>query len=64
MIGKKRESHLSQMMWRCFMRNKLNSLVFIDENINKNIYIDILKQNLLGFVDVLTEEEFQDIVFQ
>ena len=46
------------------MRNKLSSLIFIDENINKNMYIDILKQNLLEFVDVLTEEKFQDIVFQ
>jgi len=46
------------------MGNKLSPLVFIDENINKDMYIDVLKQNLLGFVDVLTGEGFQDIVFQ
>ena len=46
------------------MGNKLSSLVFIDENINKDMYIDILKQNLLRFIDVLIEEGFQGIVFQ
>ena len=46
------------------MGNKLDPLVFIDENINKDVYIDVLKQNLLGFVDVLTEEGFQGIIFQ
>ena len=46
------------------MGNKLSPLVFIDENINKDMYIDMLKQNLLGFIDVLIEEGFQGIVFQ
>ena len=46
------------------MRNKLGSLIFIDENINKDVYIMILEQNLLEYVDVLTVEGLQDIVFQ
>ena len=35
-----------------------------DENINKDVYITVLEQNLLDYVDVLTEEGFQGIVFQ
>ena len=46
------------------MRNKLGPLIFIDENINKDVYIMILEQNLLEYVDVLTVEGLQDIVFQ
>ena len=46
------------------MGNKLDPLVFIDENINKDVYIAVLEQNLLDYVDALTKEGFQGIVFQ
>jgi len=61
-LGKKRDGNLSQMIWRCFMRNKLGPLVYIDENINKDMYIAMSKQNLLGFIDVLVVERFQGSV--
>ena len=63
-IGKKQDGNLSQMVWGCFMGNKLGPLVFIDENINKDVYIAVLEQNLLDYVDVLREEGHQGIVFQ
>jgi hypothetical protein len=38
--------------------------VFIDENMDKDVYIAVLVQNLLGYVDVLRGEGLQGIVFQ
>ena len=46
------------------MGNKLGPLVFIDENIKKDMYIGVFEQNLLRYVDALTVERFQGIVFQ
>lgn len=63
-VGKKRDGGLSQMVWGCFAGNKLGPLVFIDENINASVYSTVLEQNLLGYIDALTVEGLQDIVFQ
>ena len=52
------------MIWGCFAGNKLGPIVFIDENIKKDVYINVLKQYLLGYIDVLTVERLQGIVFQ
>ena len=62
--GKKKSSELSQMIWGYFISNKLDPLVFIDETINKEIYIQLLEQNLLPFIDLLHENDIHNIVFQ
>ena len=63
-VGKKQDGRLSQMVWGCFMGNKLGPLVFIDESINAGMYDVMLEQNLLGYIDTLITEGQQDIVFQ
>src|SRR5208282_5422968 len=52
------------MVWRCFISNKLDPLVFIDETINKKVYIQFLEQNLLPFFDLLYEIGIYNIVLQ
>ena len=63
-VGKKRDGDLSQMVWGCFVGNKLGPIVFIDGTIRKEEYIAILEQNLLEYIDVLTADGLRDIVFQ
>ena len=62
--GKKKGKGLSQMVWGCFIGNKLGPLVFIDETITKHVYIQLLEQNLLPFIDLLHETGIHNIVFQ
>ena len=42
-VEKKHDSNLSQIIQRCFARNMLGPFVFIDENINANVYFTVLK---------------------
>ena len=63
-VGKKRDGELSQMVWGCFMRNKLGPIVFVDGSIKKEQYIAILDQYLLEFVDALGADGLRDITFQ
>jgi len=61
---RKRDGGLAQMAWGCFFGNKLGPLVFIDQGITKEVYVAMLAQNLLGYVDALREDSLQDIIFQ
>jgi len=63
-VGKKRDRELSQMIWGCFVGDKLGSIVFIDGKIKKEEYIDILRKNLLQFIDALTADGLRGIEFQ
>jgi transposase len=63
-VGKRRDGDISQMVWGCFVDNKLGPLVFIDENINAGVYMAVLEQNFLEYVEELTAEGLQGIVFQ
>ena len=46
------------------MGDKLGPIVFIDRKINKDVYIDVLVENLLSFIDALNVDGIPDIVFQ
>ena len=63
-VGKKRDGQLSQMVWGCFVGNKLGPIVFVDGTIKKEEYMGILEQNLLQFIDALMVDGLRDIVFQ
>jgi transposase len=63
-LGKKRDGQLSQMIWGCFLGNRLGPIVFVDGSIKKEQYVAILEQNLLQFIDALTSDGLRDIVFQ
>ena len=54
----------SQMVWACFVGNKLGSIVFMDSSITKDVYISMLSGNLLPFIDVLHADGQTSIVFQ
>ena len=41
------------MVWGCFVGDKLGPLVFIDDNIIQDTYIQLLQENLLPFIDLL-----------
>jgi transposase len=62
--GVKKGAGLSQMVWGCFIGNKLGPLVFIDETIKKEVYIQLLEQNLLPFIELLHENGVHEIIFQ
>lgn len=63
-VGKQHGESLSQIVWGYFMSNKIEPIVFVDESRKKEVYIDILKKNLLNFVDALRENRANDIIFQ
>jgi len=51
------------MIWGCFIKNKLGPLVQVSGNITGSIYIEVLKNNLLPFINELDnnlEYIFQD----
>ena len=41
------------MVWGCFVANGVGNLTIIDGNMDKNKYINILKENLHTFADRL-----------
>jgi len=49
------------MVWGCFVGNKLGHIIFMDKSIKKDIYIRVLKENLLGYIDTLTADGLQDV---
>jgi len=61
---KKRDGGISQMIWGCFAGNKLEPIVFVDENINQDIYQELLQQHLLEFMEVLRTEGLNEITFR
>ena len=46
--GKSKEGDLSQMIWGCFVGNKLGPIVSVDGSVKSNVYITILRNNLLS----------------
>ena len=52
------------MIWGCFIGNKLGSIAFIDGTVNRHIYVDVLYEVLLPFIDVLNADGITNIVFQ
>ena len=52
------------MIWGCFAGTKLGPIVFINERINSDVYISVLHDNLLLFIDAITSDGTTDLVFQ
>ena len=46
------------------MGNKLGPIAFIDGMMNKDVYINILRDQLVSFFDVLEADERTNITFQ
>ena len=52
------------MVWACFVGDKLGPIVFVDSSIMKEVYINMLADTLLPFIDVLHAHGQASIVFQ
>ena len=52
------------MVWAYFIGDKLGPIIFVDSSIMKEVYISILADSLLPFIDVLHADGLANIVFQ
>ena len=62
--GKQRDGGILQMIWGCFIGNKLGPIAFINSTINKDVYVDLLREFFLPFIDALNADGITDIIFQ
>jgi len=61
---KARDGNLSQMIWACFVGNKLGPIAFISGSVNQDTYIELLRTEFDPFLEALgkdigTTYEFQ-----
>ena len=52
------------MIWGCFCNDKLGSIAFFDGTVNSDVYISVLQDELLSFIDALHTDDISGIVFQ
>ena len=52
------------MVWGCFVGDKLGPLVCINDKIKQDVYIQLLDENLLSFIDVLHANGISELIFQ
>ena len=52
------------MIWACFMSDKLGPIVFINGMVNAEVYINVLTNSLLPFIDTLNPNDPSNIAFQ
>ena len=52
------------MIWGCFVGNKLGPIAFINDIVNSDVYIDILRNNLFLHLDALASDSIYGITFQ
>src|SRR5579859_1429256 len=48
----------------CFAGTKLGPIVFLDGTINSDVYIAVVRENLLLYIDAITADCMSNIVFQ
>jgi len=53
-----------QMIWGCFVGNKLGPIALIDGTVNTAVYIDVLGNKFLSFIDALHADGIMNIVYQ
>jgi len=61
--GKSRNGDTSQMIWGCFAGDKLGPIAFISGTVNSDVYIDVLRNNLLPWIDVLADDGISGLTF-
>ena len=62
--GHSKSGFTSQMIWGCFAGTKLGPIVFIDVSITWDVYVSILRDNLLSYMDALIEDGASGMMFQ
>ena len=61
---KVKNGRVLQMVWGCFIGTKLGPIAFIDGTVNSDMYIDILKEKFIPFIDVVVADGLTNVVFQ
>lgn len=54
----------SQMIWGCFVDDKIGPIAFIDVSIKKEVYMNVLSNTLLSFIDALNADGLTNLEFQ
>jgi Transposase/DDE superfamily endonuclease len=62
--GKTKGGYLFQLIWGCFAGSKLGPIVFVDGTVDSDVYMGILQENLLPFIDALVADGLASPVFQ
>jgi len=62
--GREKGGRLFQMIWGCFVGTKLGPIAFIEGTVNTDVYIMLLHDTLIPFIDVIIADGTTDIVFQ
>ena len=55
---------LSQMIWACFLGDKLGPIVFISGSVNQDVYIELLRMDFEPFVEALAANGETNLEFQ
>jgi transposase len=59
-----RDGSLSQMIWACFIGNKLGPIVFFKGVVNQDIYQTMIKESLVPFIEALQADGYPISEFQ
>jgi transposase len=61
---KARDGNLSQMIWGCFVGNKLGPIVFISGSVNQDVYMEMLRTEFDPFLEALAADTQMTYKFQ
>ena len=61
---KSKDGNLSQMIWACFVGNKLGPIVFISGSINQDVYMELLRTEFDPFLNALAADGQTNLEFQ
>ena len=61
---KARDGDISQMIWGCFVGKMLGPIAFINGTVNTTLYIEILNEKLVPFIDAIAIDGVTNTVFQ
>ena len=61
---KTKNGNLSQLIWGCFVGDKLGPIVFISDSVKQDSYIDLLRTNLEPFIEALAADGEIHLEFQ
>ena len=61
---KSKDGNLSQMVWGCFVGDKLGPIVFPSDSVNQDVYIELLRTHFEPFVEALAVDGQINLEFQ